>query len=164
MERDAFHVRRGRVGPLFLVPTTAFDERARLGGGRRVAHLDDDVIPGPRLGKIEHELRFAESRVVAVTVDEPWNREPSAKIDDARTRANPRLDLGVAANGGNAVAAHGDRLRAWMLRVHRKEVAVKEDEISATLLRTGRIRDEGRAKRGEVQAKRGHGTPCVEDW
>ena len=48
-----------------------------------------------------------------------------------------------------------------MLRVHRKQVAVKEDEISATLLRTGRMRDEDRAKRGEVQAKRWHGTPGV---
>ena len=46
VQREAFHVRVGRVVPLALVPAAAHDPIARFDLAGGAAHLGDDFIPG----------------------------------------------------------------------------------------------------------------------
>jgi hypothetical protein len=119
------------------MPSASFYQRAGLGGSRCISHLAYDVLPRLRLCQIEDELRLPERRVVAMSIGESGNHQSTLKVDDARLRANPSLNFGIGANGSDTIAAHRDRLRAWMLGVHGEQIAVKKDEVGTTLLGAG---------------------------
>ena len=163
VKRDPFDVRLRRARPFLLMPAASLDQRPRLGAPCRIANLRHDVIPGVRFGEIEHELRFAKPGVVTVTVDESRNRETSLEIDHPRLRSHPALDLGVAAHCCYAIPAHGDRLRAGMLRIDSKEVPVEKNEIGTSLLcASGVGRD--RAECDEKEARLVHGSSESDGW
>src|SRR5206468_12225252 len=105
----------------------------------------------------EHELGFAQPGVVAVAVDEAGDGQPTLEVNDARLRTDPALDLGVGADRGDAVAADGNRLCAWMQRVDGVKVAMQQDEIGTTLLRICGAGHQDGPEEGKEKARRRHG-------
>jgi hypothetical protein len=98
---------------------------------------------------------------MTVTVNEARDDEPSLQIDHARLRPHPFLDLGVRPDSGDAVAANGDCLGPWMLRVDSEQVTAEKDEIGTTL-GVGRGGDHD-AKGGKQKVSLGHGQAPMED-
>ena len=62
-----------------------------------------------RCRQLEHELRLADAGEVAVALDEPGNDELAARVDDLGAGSDVALDLVVAADRDDAIAARRRR-------------------------------------------------------
>ena len=103
--------------------------------------------------RLEVPIDAAETRQVAaqsleprrddvdVRIAEAGRDRPAAELDHTGTRTDPRTDLGVRSDGGDAAAASGEGLDPWPDAVHRLDPAAEQDEIRGwTVLRGHRRR------------------------
>jgi hypothetical protein len=109
------------------MPAAALDPLAwfrLLRGGRHHRH---DLVPVRHVHEIERHLRQAEVHEVAMAFDQSRNRELTGEIDHRGAGSDVALNLGVAADGRNAIAAHRDRLRLRHRIVDGHDLAVAQD-------------------------------------
>ena len=69
-----------------------------------------------------------------VCVDQSGENQFPAKVDHLCLRSDQRRDLGIIANGDNAVACEGDRLPDRARRVGRIDLPIPEHHISLSIL------------------------------
>ena len=95
-----------------MIPAFAHDPFARrrcLGTrGDALLHLRQRL----NADQVDVQLFHAAGCKMHVGIIESWHDEMSAEIDNLRVLAFELLDLVIGANGNDAVAAHGDCLRA----------------------------------------------------
>src|SRR5262245_4573475 len=93
------------------MPAAAVDPLPRLRGLRRRGDHRDDLVPRRRLHQLQVQLRLAHAREMPVSLDEPGNRELTLEIDHFGGGTEVALDLRVRADGRDAIALYGNRLR-----------------------------------------------------
>jgi hypothetical protein len=111
------------------VPPATENPLAGLGLFRRVADHANDVVPAGRCGELEVFRRVADAGEVHVRVDEAGSRQRAFQIDDARARADIRLNLLVRSDRGDRVAADGERLGGRPRLVDRDDLPVAQHEV-----------------------------------
>ena len=135
VQREAFDIRRGRDGPLGLVPAAADDPLAGLGLLDRAAHLRHDVVPGAGFAQVEAHAEFADAGEVPVAFDEAGNGQHAVEIDDLGVGTDPLRGSAIGAERGDLAGADGDRLRGGRGGVHGDDLAVAQDEVRGLCLK-----------------------------
>ena len=116
-------------------------------------HQPDDVVVASSLRQIDNLLRSAQGKEVPVSFDEPGDCQLPVQFDDLSLFADPRLQLFVAADRRDPVAAHRNRFGHGYLLIHRRDPTAAKDKVGR-LLRIGGdawrcIRDNNRDCRQE---------------
>ena len=133
MQGKAFHVRRGRDGPLGLVPATADNPLPGLGLLDRAAYLRHNFVPGAGFAQVETHAEFADAREMPVAFDKPGIASmPCRSITFVLGADPPRSAIGT--ERGNLAGAYRDRLCGGR-GVHGDDLAVAQDEIRGLCLK-----------------------------
>src|SRR4051812_15981585 len=106
----------------------SLDPLTWLGTFGRVADHTHDVIPRASLGEVELELRLAESRVMAMAIDEARHHQLALDVHHLRRLRGELANLGIASDGEDPVAGNGNGLRFGLSRINRHDVTVHDDE------------------------------------
>ena len=152
--RQPFH-RAGRdFVPLLLVPAAAFDPRAGRGFGHGFGDEIHDAVPVLRFAQLQDHLRVADAHEVAVALDEPGDGQPAVEFDHFGVRADIPLDVAGGADGGDPVAADGQRFAFRNRVVHGDDPAAEEHQVGGPAFRrrpapAGGQRGEGEESGGE---------------
>src|SRR5207237_5121260 len=119
--------------PLCLVPIAAQDP---LAFGSKFRAFPDPPGELFRAGGVI-QLHVVELRPSAhemqVSVIEAWEQQPASGINGARCRPVPRLDVGVGADGHNAVTNYGHSLCRGQRLVASPDLRVADDKVSGWL-------------------------------
>ena len=88
----------------------------------------DDLVPVLDVHQVERHLRLAEAHEVSVTLDQAGNRELPREIDHLGRGPDVGLDVVVAPDRGDAIAANRDGLRLGHRRIDGDDLAVPQHQ------------------------------------
>ena len=111
-----------------------------------------DVTPSNRSSSVQVRPFLLE---VCVIVDEPRHHRLAAQVDTARGRTGEPVDVLVGADGDDAIAADGHRLRDRELIVDGNDFSVRQDDVGRLALwRSGLLSLQGNRRADDARDER----------
>ena len=95
------------------MPAASNDPGTRFGVRNSLAYLPHNFVPRFRSHQFKHHFGLSEPYEMAVTFDEPRDRQPPCQLDHAGLGAYQLRDLFVAADGDNPFIPRGQCLGLW---------------------------------------------------